>query len=97
LNVVAHIDRDEADPGFAPTRPCGSWASRPLNVQPVRCLDEHPGGVERDIQFLPTVCKPGDYLLLRAEIDLVIAFSACPQDILAINNTRPVEAHFDIV
>jgi hypothetical protein len=36
---------------------------------------------------------------LRAEMDLVIAFSACPQGILPINGKagKPVEAHFTIV
>jgi uncharacterized protein len=49
------------------------------------------------IDFLPTVAKPGDYVLLRAELNVIMAFSACPQDILPINGTRPVEAHFQIV
>jgi len=41
---------------------------------------------------------PGGYVRLRAEMDLVIAFSACPQDILPINGKarKPVEAHFTI-
>jgi uncharacterized protein YcgI (DUF1989 family) len=41
---------------------------------------------------------PGGYVRLRAEMDLVIAFSACPQDILPINGRggKPVEAHFTI-
>jgi uncharacterized protein YcgI (DUF1989 family) len=41
---------------------------------------------------------PGGYVRLRAEMDLVVAFSACPQDILPINGNaaRPVEAHFMI-
>jgi uncharacterized protein YcgI (DUF1989 family) len=41
---------------------------------------------------------PGGYVRLRAEMDLVIAFSACPQDILPINGVeaKPVEAHFTI-
>ena len=41
---------------------------------------------------------PGGYVRLRAEMDLVIAFSACPQDILPINGNagKPVEAHFII-
>jgi uncharacterized protein len=35
---------------------------------------------------------------LLAEMDLVVAFSACPQDILAINGKagKPVAAHFTI-
>jgi uncharacterized protein YcgI (DUF1989 family) len=41
---------------------------------------------------------PGGYVRLRAEMDLVIAFSACPQDILPINGkaAKTVEAHFTI-
>ena len=41
---------------------------------------------------------PGSYVRLRAEMDLVIAFSACPQDILPINGRagKPTEAHFVI-
>jgi hypothetical protein len=44
------------------------------------------------------VSKPGDYVVLRAELDLIVAFSACPQDILPINGRsgQPTEAHFRI-
>jgi uncharacterized protein len=37
-------------------------------------------------------------VVLRAEIDLIAAFSACPQDILPINGRagKPAEAHFII-
>jgi uncharacterized protein len=46
----------------------------------------------------PSKPLPGSYVRLRAEMDLVIAFSACPQDVLPINGRacRPVEAHFRI-
>jgi hypothetical protein len=50
----------------------------------------------RRIEFLPTVSKPGDYIEVRAEMDCVVAFSACPQDIVPINGGRPVEAHFAV-
>lgn len=56
-----------------------------------------PVGPDGSIRFLPTVSRPGDHVLLRAEMDLVMAFSACPQDILPINNTQPTEAHFQIL
>jgi uncharacterized protein YcgI (DUF1989 family) len=44
------------------------------------------------------VSTPGSYIALRAEMDLVIAFSACPQDMLPINGRdgKPTEAHFTI-
>ena len=43
--------------------------------------------------------KPGDYVVLRAEMDCVVAMSACPQDMLPINGRgmRPVEAHYRVV
>jgi uncharacterized protein YcgI (DUF1989 family) len=56
-----------------------------------------PVAKDGSIQFLPTVSKPGDSISLRAEMDVIIAFSACPQDILPINNTKPTEAHFQIL
>jgi len=42
------------------------------------------------------VSTPGSYVRVRAEMDLVIAFSACPQDILPINGMtgKTTEAHF---
>jgi uncharacterized protein YcgI (DUF1989 family) len=51
------------------------------------------------LSFEPPVCKSEDYVLLRAEMDCLIAFSACPQDILPINGVgcTPTEAHFVIV
>jgi uncharacterized protein YcgI (DUF1989 family) len=51
------------------------------------------------LSFEPPVCRPGDYVVLRAEMDCVIVFSACPQDILPINGVacRPTEAHFAVL
>jgi uncharacterized protein len=51
------------------------------------------------LSFEPPVSRPGDYVLLRAEMDCVIAFSACPQDMVPINGVAcmPTEAHFEIV
>jgi uncharacterized protein YcgI (DUF1989 family) len=44
------------------------------------------------------ISTPGSHVVLRAELDLVIAFSACPQDILPINGRarRPTQAHFEV-
>jgi uncharacterized protein len=45
------------------------------------------------------VSKPGDYVVLRAQMDCIVAMSACPQDILPINgaNGSPTEAHYQIL
>jgi uncharacterized protein YcgI (DUF1989 family) len=41
-----------------------------------------PGG---RIDILPPVSRPGDCVVLRALIDVVVVFSACPMDITPIN------------
>lgn len=52
----------------------------------------------RRLEFCSPKNKPGDYVVLRAELDCVVVFSACPQDILPINgNTGNItDAHFEI-
>ncbi len=53
-----------------------------------------PDGV---LSFEPPVSTPNSAVALRAEMDLVIAFSACPMDLLPINGIAgPTEAHFRI-
>jgi hypothetical protein len=49
------------------------------------------------IQWLQPVSKPGDYVVLRAEMDCIVAMSACPQDMIPINGFNPVEAHFTVL
>lgn len=50
------------------------------------------------IEYRPPVSTPGSSVALRAEMDCILAFSACPQDRVPINGTamRPTEAHFEI-
>ena len=43
------------------------------------------------------LCKPGDSATFRAEIDATIVMSACPQDLLPINNGVTTEAHYQIL
>ena len=50
------------------------------------------------IAFRPPVCSAGQHIAFRAKMDLIIAFSACPQDIIPINGEArtPTEAHFTV-
>jgi uncharacterized protein YcgI (DUF1989 family) len=74
--------------GFVPTE-----VPSPLNL--FMNIPWTPSG---GLSFDPPVSTPGSYVVLRAEMDLIIAFSACPQDILPINgrSNQPTEAHFVI-
>lgn len=58
-----------------------------------------PVGSDGRLAVEPPVSREGDYVVLRAEMDIAIAFSACPQDIVPINgpDCKPVEAHFEII
>jgi uncharacterized protein YcgI (DUF1989 family) len=51
------------------------------------------------IDFLPPVATRGSFVTLRAEMDCVVAFSACPQDMIPVNGSAltPTEAHFAIL
>ncbi len=52
-----------------------------------------------DLDFRPTVCSPGQYILFKAEMDCLVVFSACPQDVLPIHGeggAAPRDAHFEV-
>jgi uncharacterized protein YcgI (DUF1989 family) len=48
------------------------------------------------LDTLPTVTSPGEYIIFRADMDCIVAFSACPQDIVKIqgqDDNTPKNAH----
>ncbi len=51
------------------------------------------------LSFEAPVTRPGDQITFRAALDCVVAFSACPQDILPINGEAraPTDAHFELL
>ena len=57
-----------------------------------------PWTTEGALSFEAPASRPGDHVAFRAEMDCVVAMSACPQDILPINGRarRPTEAHFEV-
>ena len=70
----------------------------PETPSPLNLFMNIPWTPDGEIAFEPPISTPGCYVVLRAEMDLVIAFSACPQDLLPINGRagKPTEAHFVI-
>jgi len=72
---------------FKPTEtPC------PFNLWQNTPVDSN-GSIEQ----LRTVSKRGDFVLFKALMDVVLCFSACPQDIVQINSGRPKNAHYQII
>ena len=65
---------------------------------PINLFMNIPWTSEGRLSWEAPVSKPGEYILLRSVMDCVVAFSACPQDMLPINgiDRAPTEAHFQI-
>jgi uncharacterized protein YcgI (DUF1989 family) len=57
--------------------------------QPINLFMNTPARQSGEIEWLPAETKAGDYVQFRAELDLILAVSACPQDILPINRRDP--------
>lgn len=71
----------------------------PLCPSPLNLWMNIPVAADGSVAFEPPVSMPGDYLTLRAEMDCVVAMSACPQDMVPINGAecRPMDAAFELL
>lgn len=71
----------------------------PETPSPLNLFMNIPIGNDGSLSFEPAVSRPGDAVMLRAEMACVVAFSACPQDIIPINGLArtPVDAHFEVL
>ena len=70
----------------------------PITPQPINLWMNCPIDGDGNIGYFPPVTKPGDYTVFRAEMDCVVAMSACPYDLaLAVNGPGgPVEVHYQV-
>lgn len=71
----------------------------PETPAPLNMFMNIPVGAGGAIAWKSSPAAPGSHVVLRAEMDLVIAFSACPQDIVPINGNDcvPTEVHFEVI
>ena len=72
-------------------------APLPEVPSPLNLWMNSPVDAKGAIGWCEPLSKPGDYVVLRAEMDVVVAMSACPQDILPINSGAPVEGHYEVL
>ena len=70
----------------------------PFTPGPLNVFMNIPVKKDHTIARLPPSTRPGDYLKLKAEMDLVVVISACPQDMTIINGVDriPRDVHFAI-
>ena len=88
-NCTDNLAAGMADLGLAP----------PETPAPLNLFMNIPVVDGNRVEVRPPVSTPGSYVTLRAEMNCIVAFSACPQDMLPINGPamRPTEAHFEVL
>jgi uncharacterized protein YcgI (DUF1989 family) len=71
----------------------------PETPSPFNLFMNIPVAGDGSVSFEAPLCKAGDYIALRAEMDCIVALSACPQDLLPINGTdrKPTGFSYEIV
>jgi uncharacterized protein YcgI (DUF1989 family) len=77
------------DSGLGPTE-----VPSPLNL-----FMNIPWSAEGRLEFAPPLSRPGDLVRLRAELDLLLVLSACPQDLVPVNGVelRLTDIHYRMV
>ena len=61
---------------------------------PLNLFMNIPWNREGKLRFEGPAGDKGDSVTFKAERDVIVVMSACPQDILAINGGQPTDAHF---
>lgn len=65
--------------------------------QPFNVFANVPIGPDGSVLNGPAPSKPGDYIVLKAWIDVIVAISACPQEFNPITGWYPTEMLVDIM
>jgi uncharacterized protein YcgI (DUF1989 family) len=65
--------------------------------QPINLFMNIPVRDGGELGWEPAPTRPGDSVTLRAAMDCIVVVSACPQDIVPINNGRPSPVAIELV
>jgi uncharacterized protein YcgI (DUF1989 family) len=70
-----------------------------LVPNPVNLWMNIPVSDSEHVAIAPPVSRPGDHVVLRALMDVVVIFSACPMDVTPINgpDRTPKAVHLEVV
>jgi uncharacterized protein YcgI (DUF1989 family) len=73
--------------------------SLPFTPAPLNLFMNVPVAPDGTVDRLPPASRPGDRVTLEAQMDVVVVFSACPQDVTPINGAArmPTDAHYRII
>jgi uncharacterized protein YcgI (DUF1989 family) len=70
--------------------------SVPCTPSPLNLFENARPAPDGTIAIAPPVSTPGSHVTLRAELDLTLVLSACPQDMAPTNGPGPTDAHYRI-
>jgi uncharacterized protein YcgI (DUF1989 family) len=65
--------------------------------QPINLFMNIPVGADGELGWEPAPTKAGDSVTLRAEMDIIVVVSACPQDIVPINGNHPTPVAIELL
>lgn len=65
--------------------------------QPINLFMNVPIASDGALGFQPARSRPGDSVTLRAEMDVIVVLSACPQDLNPINGPGPTSLAIDLL
>ena len=65
--------------------------------QPINLFMNVPIDSDGALGFQPARTRPGDSVTLRAEMDVIVVLSACPQDLNPINGPGPTSLAIDLL
>jgi hypothetical protein len=93
-NLVLALNEINEKSGLKGSKAIGRDVTVNSVPAPLNLFMNIPWTQKGDVSFDAPTGKRGDYVKFRAERDLVVVMSACPQDILDINGRKPMVAHF---
>lgn len=76
---------------FPDFRIAPDWVPDPLNLFMNVAVDHHGG-----LDIRNPTSERGQFVTLRAETDLIIVMSACPQDMAAVNAGMPTDCEYQV-
>ncbi len=69
----------------------------PCTPSPLNLFENARPGLDGSIAIAPPVSTPGSFVTLRAELDVLVVLSACPQDLAPTNGDGPTDAHYEVI
>lgn len=69
----------------------------PVVPQSVNLFMKIPVASDATLSWEPAATAAGDSVTFRAELDCIVCVSACPQDIVPINNLRPGPVRIELL